>query len=289
VKTGALWAGLLLAPSLAFSQPSWQPDAEETEVALELFHAIMTPNFPTTETLGKGDFHYEISHRFHPSIDEGYDANFGLDGPANMRTAVSYGLTDRVMLTLGRSSLLDNLDFQVKYRLLELRNDRFPSVVALRGGIAWNTDIPAIVDRGKLDGDNFQFYGQLIYNTLLLDGKLGIGIVPSYLYNSTIFSVDKQYTLTLGNYYQYYLNDKYGLWLEYNPAISGYQGIIAPGEAGRSHDSLAFGLSVETGGHFFYLFATNNTRLNPAQYLVGAPVDASPDNWKLAFGITRHL
>ncbi len=289
MKICALWTALLLAPTLAMAQPSWQPDAEETEVALELFHAIMTPNFPTTETLGKGDFHYEISHRFHPPIEDGYDANFGLDGPANMRTAVSYGLTDRVMLSLGRSSLLDNLDFQVKYRLLELAHDSFPSAVALRGGIAWNTDIPAIVDRGKLDGDNFQFYAQLVYNSLLLDGKLGVGIVPSYLYNSTIFSVDKQYTFTLGNYYQYYFNDKWGLWLEYNPAISGYQGIIAPGEAGRSHDSLAFGLSIETGGHFFYLFATNNTRLNPSQYLVGAPVDASPDNWKLAFGITRHL
>jgi hypothetical protein len=66
VKTGALWAAVLLVPTLVLAQPSWQPDAEETEVALELFHAVMTPNFPTTETLGKGDFHYEISHRFHP-------------------------------------------------------------------------------------------------------------------------------------------------------------------------------------------------------------------------------
>lgn len=283
------WTVLCLAPSLVMAQPGWQHSAEPTETRLELFHSVMTANLPTTETLGQGDWHYEISHRFHPTIDAGYDANFGFDGPASMRMALGYGLTDRLMLTLGRSNVLDNLDLQVKYRWLQFAHERFPSAVALRGGIAWNTEIPAIVHRDRLAADNFQYYVQFIYNTLLLDGRLGVGIVPSYLYNSTIFSVDKQYTFTLGNYYQYYFNDMWGIWLEYNPALSGYQGILAPGETGRSHDSLAFGTSIETGGHFFFVFITNNTRLNPSQYLVGAPSDASPDNWRVAFGITRYL
>ena len=283
-----LWA-LLLAPGLVLAQPSWQSEETESVEPLELFHEIMTPNYPTTESLYAGDYHYEISHRFFPAIDEGYDANFGFDGPANIRMALSYGISDRTMITLGRSSLLDNLDLQLKYRLFDWHNDALPSSFALRVGWAWNTEIPAIVDRGRLDADNFQYYAQLVYNTLLLDGKLGVGLVPSYLYNSAIFSVDKQYTFTLGSYFQYYINDTWGLLLEYSPAIAGYQGIIAPGEAGRSHDSLGMGLSIGTGGHFFYIFATNNTRLNPSQYLVGAPDSASPDNWKVAFGITRHL
>jgi len=249
----------------------------------------MMPNLPTATMLYKGDWHYEISHRFLPTIDEGYDANFGFDGPANMRTAVGYGINDKITLTLGRSSLLDNLDLQIKYRLWDTDHSTLPSAVAVRLGLAWNTDIPAIVDRGKTDADNFQYYAQLIYNTLLLDGKLGIGIVPSYLYNSTIFSVDAQSTFTLGNYYQYYFNDMWGAWLEYNPALSGYQGILQPGEVGHSHDALSFGTSIETGGHVFYIFATNNTRLNPAQYLVGAPTDASPKNWHIAFSMARHL
>ena len=289
MKTGIALAGLFLLPSLILAQPTWQRLEEKRETRLELFHSIMTANFPTAETLKKGDFHYEISHRFHPPIKEGYDANFGFDGPASMRTALSYGLSDRLMLTLGRSNLLDNLDLQFKLRWLQFEHERFPTAVAVNGGIAWNTEMPAILDRGRLDADNFQYYLQLVCNALLLDGKLGIGLVPSYLYNSTIFSVDKQYTFTLGSHYQYYFNDMWGLWLEYNPALSGYQGIIAPGETGRSHDSLALGVSIETGGHIFYLFATNNTRINPAQYIVGAPNSASPNNWRLAFGITRYL
>ena len=284
----ALYTALLL-PALVIAQPSWQSTESTADEPVELFRATMMPNLPTTTMLYKGDWHYEISHRFLPTIDEGYDANFGFDGPANMRTAVGYGFSDRFTLTLGRSSVLDNLDLRAKYRLWDMDHSTLPSAVAIHLGLAWNTDIPAIVDRGKADADNFQYYAQLIYNTLLLDGKLGIGIVPSYLYNSTIFSVDKQSTFTLGNYYQYYFNDMWGTWLEYNPALCGYQGILQESESDRSYDALSFGTSIETGGHVFYIFATNSTRLNPAQYLVGAPTDASPKNWHIAFSIARHL
>ena len=281
-----LCLGVLL-PALAGAQPSWQTSAP-VETRLELFSAIRTANYPTAETLSQGDFHYEISHRFLPAIDEGYKANFGFDGPANIRTSLSYGLSDRLMATLGRSNMLDNLDLQLQYHWLQFPHERLPAVLALNVGVAWNTDMPAIVDRKAAAADNFQYYGQLIFNALL-DEKLGIGLVPSYLYNSAVFSVETQYTFTLGTYFQYHFDDMWGVWLEYSPTLTGYQGILLPGEVGRSHNSLAWGLSIDTGGHTFYIFATNNTRLSPAQYLVGAPDDAAPDNWRTGFGITRFL
>ena len=123
--------------------------------------------------------------------------------------------------------------------------------------------------------------------------KIGIGIVPSFLYNSIIFSVEKQHTFTLGNYVQWYINQKYSFWVEYNPIISGYQGIILPEDAGdptkKSYNSLAIGFDIGTGGHVFRLFATNNTRLNPSQYLVGAEEPFEFDTLKFAFAITRHF
>ena len=101
-----------LLPALAGAQPSWQATMP-IKTRLELFSAIRTANYPTAETLSQGDFHYEISHRFLPAVDEGYKANFGFDGPANIRTSLSYGLSDRLMATLGRSNMLDNLDLAV--------------------------------------------------------------------------------------------------------------------------------------------------------------------------------
>ena len=276
-----------LPPALAGAQPSWQASAPAAAPRVELFRAIRTANYPTTETLYRGDFHYEISHRFLPAIEEGYRSNFGFDGPANIRTSLSYGLSDRLMATLGRSNVLDNLDLQLQYRWLQFSRAPAPLVLALNAGLAWNTDMPAYVDRGAASRDNLQYYFQLVVNALV-EERLGLGLVPSYLLNSSIFSVDRQYTLTLGTYVHYNIDRMWGVWVEYSPTLAGYQGIIqrAPG---RSHNSLAWGLSLDTGGHTFYLFATNNTRLSPAQFLVGAPDDAAPDNWRLGFGITRFL
>ena len=290
MQTGARAAAALCCAAVAASaQPSWQASAPTGEVQVELFRSVMTANYPTAEMLGRGDFHYEISHRFHPPIDEGYDANFGFDGPASMRTAVGYGVTDRVMVTLGRSNVLDNLDLQVKYRLWQRQGEVLPLALAVNGGLALSTDMPATVDRARLDADNLQLYAQLIANTLLLDGRLAVGLAPSYLHNSAIFSVDPQYTLTLGTYGQYYLNSAWGIWAEYSPVLAGYQGILRPGEVDRSYNGLSLGLSIETGGHFFYLFATNNTRLNPGLYLVGAADEIALSNMRVAFGITRYL
>ena len=281
---------LLLIFSVAIiAQPQWKKSENVTESRLELFHSTETANFPTTETLGKYDFMYEISHRFIPSIKDGYDVYFGLDGPARIRTAIGFGITEDLMVTLGRSNDIDNVDLQLKQRLFEIRNDILPSVLAIRGGISWNTEIPDGIDRSKTDGDNFQYYVQLIYNGMLLDKKLGIGIVPSYLYNSYIFAVEKQYTFTIGTYLQYYINAMWSFWVEYNPIIMGYRGVIRLDETGKSHNSVAIGMDIETGGHIFHLILTNNARLNPSQYLVGADRSAGDDMWRLGFGIKRYF
>ena len=224
-----LWLVALL-PALAGAQPSWQ-ESMPTEVRLELFSAIKTANYPTTETLSRGDFHYEISHRFSPPIDEGYKANFGFDGPANIRTSLSYGLSDRLMATLGRSNVLDNLDLQLQYHWLQFSHERLPAVVALNVGMAWNTEMPAIVDRNAAAADNFQYYGQLIFNALL-DEKLGIGLVPSYLYNSAIFSVDRQYTFTLGNLCPVLLRRYVGRVVGVQPDLGRVPGHFIAGRSG---------------------------------------------------------
>lgn len=270
------------------AQPTWQRQEPEAPVAVELIRSTMLANFPTTESLRAGDWRYEISHRFSPPVTDGFDAAFGLDGPVVMRTSVSYGVTERTMVTLGRSNLQDNWDLQVKHRVWQFDHVVLPSAVALQLGVALNTQMPAVLDRSRLDGDNFQYYAQLVYNTLVGE-RLGLGLVPSYVHNSMIFAIETQYTLTLGMYGKYRLSQGWSLWAEYNPTLRGYQGTVAPGETGRSYHTLACGAALDTGGHMFYLFITNNTRLNPAQYLVGADHKLSADTLRLGFAITRYL
>ena len=270
------------------AQPKWNA-AEKSIVKLELFHSTQTANFQTTESLKKNNWMYEISHRFIPSVNDGIDALSGFDGPARIRFALGYGITDDLMVNFGRSNTTDNYELQFKQKILQLENAYLPSVFSLVGAVAINTEVPSSIDRTPGDSDNIQFYAQVIYNAMLFDKTLGIGIVPSYLYNSFIYAVEKQYSFTIGTYIQYYFNRVWSLWIEHNAIVAGYQGRIRLDETGKSYNTLTFGAAIETGGHIFNIMLTNNARLNSSQYLVGADRSAGSNEWRLGFGILRYF
>lgn len=280
---------IIISNFLLLAQPKWEKTTPTEMFDLELFHTTQSANFPTTESLQKGNIMYEISHRFLPSIKDGYDQFYGLDGPARIRFALGYGITNNLMATIGRSNNTDNLDLQIKQKLFQFNSKDIPFVVSVLGGVSWNTEVPTGIDRSRIDAANFQFYGQLIFNTMLFDRKLGIGFVPSYLQNSFIYAIDKQYTFTIGTYLQYYFNRIWSTWIEYNPVVTGYRGRIRLDETGKSYNSLSIGVDIETGGHIFHILVTNNARLNPSQYLVGADRSANADMWRLGFGILRYF
>ncbi len=245
------------------STPATVPD-------LQLFHSTHVANQPTAETLQKNDLQFEISHRFVTPISEGYEAFWGLDDGANIRIALDYALTDHLLFAVGRSNIFDNLDITAKWKFMQLRNELFPTVAAVKAGAAFNTaDIDAIENQN-------QFFGQLIINTMLME-KLGIGLVPSYVENSNILSEETKSSTTLGVYSQFYVSPLWSVFAEWNTTLSGYKNIYNP---------FTFGIELETGGHFFKIFLSNSSSLNTSQYLVGADLK---DEWRIGFNITRLL
>lgn len=268
-------AFLLLTTQALHSQVRWQR-SQPQKSDLQLFHSTHTVNLATTETLQKGDMLFEISHRFVPPITEAENAFFGLDGPVKMRLGLGYALSNRTLVTLARSNEMDNVDLQLKYKAIQLRHPVAPVVIAVQAGAAWNTQVQG---RDKGDADNFQYYGQVMINTLV-HKKLGIGVVPSYLYNSHIYCLDKQYSFTLGNYVQYYATPHWSLLAEWNPTVTGFR---------SKYNSVAFGIELETGGHFFKIVLTNNASLNPSQVLAGSDLKFNDGDWRLGFNITRLI
>ena len=251
----------------------WKSSAP-VQIDLSLFHSTEVANLPTAETLQKGDFHFEISHRFNTPISSGWGELYGFDGSVSMRLALGYALTDHFLFTLGRSNRDGNIDFRLKYKAFQIRNDVLPTLISIRAGGAYNGKAKNIDN-----GDKYQFYGQLIVNTLY-NKKIGIGFVPSYLYNSHIYCLDTQDTFTFGMYAQYYISEGWNLFLEFNPTVTGWR---------DQYNSMAFGVELETGGHFFKILLGNNTKLNPSQYLAGAIDEINSDDWHLGFNITRLL
>lgn len=277
-KLSFIYILLILFSTVCIAQEEkieWKRTPAAQESDLHLFHSIQSLSLPTAEMMQKGDWQFEISHRFYPTVKTGIKNFFGLDGPVNMRIALGCALSDNIILTLGRSNINGNVDLRVKFKLLQMQSDLLPAAAAVRLGTGWNTE----TGRSSTDSRNFQYYGQLIINTLYRN-SLGIGLVPSYLYNSSIFTPDAQSTFALGTYVEGYLTHRFGLIFEWTPILSGYR---------RNANPMAFAIEINTGGHFFKIMITNSTYLNPSQYLAGADDPASGNSWRLGFNITRLL
>ena len=104
-----------------------------------VFRSTQSANLPTAATVGSGAFLFEISHRFNTPISRGSDAFWGLDGPVINRLGLSYGVHRRVMLSVLRSNLQDNLEINARVGGILTGSSRVPVELGAQGGIAWNT------------------------------------------------------------------------------------------------------------------------------------------------------
>jgi hypothetical protein len=255
---------------------SWQRSTQATTVPVTVFHSTQSANLPTAETLQTGEWLFEVSHRFLPTLSDGADALWGLDGPIFNRIGLAYAVTDRATVGVLRSNLDDNLELDVKYRIWEARAASIPIILGAMGGMAWNTEVEAA---GGRTANEMQAYAQLILNALV-GKRLALGLVPSFLHNPRIDDTDAERTLSVGLNAQVYASASMSFLAEW---------ILSESRVDSDYDVGTFGIEMETGGHFFQFVLTNTGRLNPTQVLAGTPSQFEPDEWRLGFNITRLL
>src|SRR5688572_23417993 len=110
----------ILFPIQSFSQDDLLKMIEDDKPALER----VTNAFKSTRVIGShsvehvagGVLDFRIMHRF-GQVNGGSYEFFGLD-QATIRLGLDYGITDRLTVGIGRSSLYKEIDGFVKYRLL---------------------------------------------------------------------------------------------------------------------------------------------------------------------------
>jgi len=278
----ALLAAIALAvfvPSLVYAQDSpvrWERRNPPATPPITVFHSTQAANLATAETMRKGEWLVEISHRFLPPVSDGSSALWGLDGPVFNRLGLAYAVTDRVMVGVLRSNLTDNLELDAKARLFEGGRDAVPFMVGVMGGWAWNTEVP---DSPEYDSNEGQAYAQLIVDALV-GKRLALGVVPTYLYNPRIEDESATSAFVLGLNGQVYLSPMVSFLGEW---------VVSESRPGLEHDAGTFGIELETGGHFFKLVLTNTARMNPTQHLGGTPYAFSAHELRLGFNITRIL
>jgi len=273
------------------------------------FPGLTLANLPTAETLEKGALLYRIAHRFKSPTNRGFDELFGLDGGARMMTQIGFPLSNDFFVTVERQGLQATFEIGVKWRFLREKTDgSIPVSAAIYTGVDWAT-LKGITDPAnpkqqngspnflkRTAGERFAFFAQLPVSKQL-GNWLSAAVVPGILLNGNIGMTDEDPLLTLGVAGRVALSQKYALFAEIVPILSGdesaatiIEGIPRTENGVRVfNDTFTAGLEIKAGGHVFHLFLANSAGNITSQYMSGGDLDFTNGYFRLGFNIYRVL
>lgn len=236
-------------------------------------------NTSSIEQIGKGVLQVMIMHRFGKISDGAYEL-FGLDN-ATIRLGLDYGITDRLMLTLGRSSFNKTYDASFKYRLISQSEDRIrPVSLGLNAGLAYTsvryTDKPFMNGKYRTD-----YFAQLLI-ARKFSTNFSLQITPSWLHDNLVPNPeDKNDIFVFGAGGRIKLTKRLSINAEYNYLFPGQVETIPV------HNSLSAGLDIETGGHVFQFVFSNSRGLIPNVFLANTTDSWGDGGIYFGFNISR--
>ncbi|GAB3431581.1 DUF5777 family beta-barrel protein [Niabella aquatica] len=216
------------------------------EVLSPAFSSTRIANAHTVEQLQKGVLDVRINHRF-GSISDGAANFFGLDNAAT-QIGFDYGITDKLMLGIGRSSLNKEYNGYGKLRLLSQKTGGVPLTLSYLAGI--------YVVSEKAPISSLSFFNRVTYLHQALaarrfNDRISLQLVPTLVhFNATDLTAEKNTIGALGLGGRYKLTKKLALTAEYFWIPDAFKRT-------RNVNPLTIGVDIETYGHVFQMFFSN--------------------------------
>jgi hypothetical protein len=265
----------LLLPFSAFSQEDLMKlvsDSNEVFIRAATFKASRIINGHSVETVGKNNLDFIISHRF-DRLNRGFKEFFGLDA-ATIRLGLEYGINDRFMIGMGRSSFQKAFDYFAKYKLLRQTTggSSIPVSVTLFGGYAIRTQKTT----PQLSGyDRSSYTGQMLIARKFSEA-FSLQISPTLIHRNRVdIFTDNRTVFASGIGGRMKLTKRSSINGEYN--------YVLPNQIDeRYKNNLSFSFDLETGGHVFQLLFTNSFGMTERQFIT--ETDGSWGNGDIHFG-----
>lgn len=261
---------LMLTGTMAYAQNDLLGELEKTQdsttaYAAATFKGTRIINGQSVETVGKKNLDFIISHRF-GAVNSGINNFFGLD-QAQIRLGLEYGLTDRLMIGVGRSSFQKPVDLFVKYRLVKQSSGykKMPVSVTLFASDAHNTSISTT----ELPFYTIAQRETYTFQTLIarkFSDKLSIQITPTIMHRNlaeNAMDANTLYALGMGGRYKLTKRTSFNVEYWYTPKTIGSTTQRDPSFT----NTLSLGFDIETGGHVFQLHLTNSRGMIEKQFI----------------------
>lgn len=247
-------------------------------------------NLPTTRGLDQGSTLFLISHRFNPTVNQGYDALYGLDGSSIIYLSFGHAFTDDLLVTLGRSNESDDVELGAHYQVAQQGGERqWPLGVSVHGALNWISEAPP-EGESRYRGEAFKGTVQLSLARALGD-RYGVLVTPGVLVNPAEGVDGEEVLLSLGLGGRVNVYRNVSVFAEWVPILSGYVPTRTFGNLNR-FDSWGGGVEISTGGHVFQVVISNSTGVTTDQYLRGGDQDIAnffEGDFRLGFNIYRVL
>ena len=249
------------------------------EPVTAIFKTTRVINLPSVENTAAGVFDFKIGHRF-GFLNSGVKELFGLD-QATMRLGGEFGLTNNLMVGIGRSTYEKTIDSYFKWRLIRQSkgSHSFPVTISAFVGAALKT-VNSDPDRKNFFVNNLFYTSQLIIGSKISDA-LSLQISPTLVHrNLTVSSVEKNDVLAIGAGGRLKLTRRTSLNAEYI--------YVLPDQISTQFkNSLSLGFDIETGGHVFQVHITNSTSMVEKGYITETTGEWADGGIHLGFNIAR--
>ncbi|WP_159476705.1 DUF5777 family beta-barrel protein [Dyadobacter sp. 3J3] len=261
---------LMMTCTMAYAQNDLLNELEKTQdstitYAAATFKGTRIINGHSVETVGKRNLDFMISHRF-GAVNSGVSNFFGLD-QAQIRLGLEYGLTDRLMIGIGRSSYQKTVDIFAKYRLLKQSSGykTIPVSVTLFASDAHNASSTSAELPFYTIAQRETYTFQALIARKFSD-KLSIQITPTVMHRNlaeNAIDANNLYALGMGGRYKLTKRTSFNVEYWYTPKKIGSTIQRDP----RFTNTLSLGFDIETGGHVFQLHLTNSKGMIERQFI----------------------
>jgi hypothetical protein len=251
---------------------------EEPEKVRGAFKSTRVIHAHSIEMLAKGNLDVRILHRFNP-VNSGYKTLFGLDN-AYMRLGFDYGISNNITIGIGRSTLLKDLDFFAKVRVMQQTKgikSKPVSIVLVGGYVVTTQDYGATYKPSFTDRSSYYVQGIVGRK---FNSTFSAQFSPLLVINGTTLNpTDDNAIVGLGGGLRYKVSKRIALTADYHYAI---------GELDKSFTNpTSLGIDIETGGHVFQLHFSNAVGMNEKAFLTQTSGDFLKGDIRFGFNLSR--
>mgnify|MGYP000244465028 CR=1 FL=1 len=248
-----------------------------THIVSATFKGTRIANGHSIENRKAKELEFIIGHRFE-RLNSGTYNLFGLDF-SNIRFSLEYGITDDLMVGLGRSSFQKLYDGFLKYKLLRQKtgDQSFPFSVSA---------FASVVSRDYPEFDKRPLTETLFYTSQLLiarkcSSSLSLQITPTYIYRNTIASFEESHGFfALGVGGRVKLSNRVAVNGEYFYNFNKLSSLA-------TKNPIAFGIDIETGGHVFQLILSNAITMVEKSFITETTGNFLKGDIHFGFNISR--